>query len=244
MITKNELAHALIESYSPSVYKKSQLVEGSRRNKQSLYGMSQFNLPEPEEETSNSADSSFSELDVQDIIYEFYVNKRNPTSADIAKLQSSGIWTIPTVDCYWKYFNEAAKHNDEAEIIINVYNTPQALYAHIKKDSNTYTYHDTICKSKYLFVSSSGAILSYIGYNRYCFETLDFVDKVTRSFKSKWGSQQLYSIISDFITDTWIYTKTDIRGRNNRLSIPGHYTPDTTWIKSWWEDTYGIKFTF
>lgn len=54
MITKNELAHALIESYSPSVYKKSQLTEGSRRNKQSLYGMSQFNLPE--EDGSNSVE--------------------------------------------------------------------------------------------------------------------------------------------------------------------------------------------
>lgn len=95
-----------------------------------------------------------------------------------------------------------------------------------------------------MFVSSSGVILSYIGYNRYCYEALDFVDQGTRSFKSKWGSQQLYNIISGFSNDIMAHVRTAIHARNNKLSVPGYFTPDTTWIKSWWEDTYGIKFDF
>lgn len=231
MITKNELAQALIESYSPSTYKKSQLTEGSRRNKQSLYGMSQFNLPEKDDSNSvEQADASQSELDVQDIIYEFYVNKRNPTSADIAKLQNSGIWTIPTVDCYWKFYNEIAKQEPNAANIIKLYNTPQALYAYIKKHVTGFTWPMEICKSKYLFVSSAGAILSYVGYRRIFFSPLnfDYFGGFFKRISSTAWPRSLYYTIQEFIYNPSV----KIAHNNNPI------------IKSFWEDTYGIKFDF
>lgn len=229
MITKNELAQALIESYNPNVYKKSQLVENNRRNKQSLYGMSQFNLPE-EEEISNSTDSSFSELDEHEIIYEFYVHKRNPTNADIAKLQTVGIYTIPTVDCYWKFYNEAAKYDTDTANLLKQYNTPQALYAYIKKRPS-FTWPGSICKSKYLFVSSSGIVLSYTGHNRYCYEAINFCEVTAKVPQAKF---EVYDIIADFINGT----VEPVKAWNNRLD------PTEAWIKPWWEHTYGIKFNF